>query len=63
LLYFAQILIGNLSENTFLYFPSVRNIFAQVFITGLFAPLFCSLLLNLFKRSKEKYQFIRIQKK
>ena len=63
LLYFSQILIGNLSENTFLYFASVRNIFAQVFITGLFAPLFCSLLLTLFKRSKEKYQLIRIQKK
>ena len=58
-LYFSQILIKNLSENSiFFYFQSIKNIFAQVFITGLFAPLFCSLLLNLFERSKGRYKLI-----
>ncbi len=58
-LYFFQILIGDLSENNiFLYFPSIKNIFAQVFITGLLAPLFCSLLFSLFKRSKGRGKLI-----
>ena len=39
-LYFSQILINNSFENKiFLYFPSIKNIFAQAFITGLLAPL------------------------
>ena len=63
-LYFSQILIKNLSENIIvLYFPSIRNIFAQVFITGLFAPLFCSLLLSLFKRSKARYKLFDLKNK
>ena len=54
-LYLFQILIRNLSENSiFFYFPSIKNIFAQVFITGLLAPLFCSSLMNLFQKSKGK---------
>ena len=58
-LYFFQILIGNLSDNSiFVYFPSFKNIFAQVFVTGLFAPLLCSLLLSLFKRSKGRDKLI-----
>ena len=58
-LYFSQILIENLSENNiFLYSSSIRNIFAQVFITGLFAPLICALLLSLFKRSRGRYKII-----
>ena len=58
-LYFSQILIENLSENSiFLYFSSIRNIFAQVFVTGLFAPLLCSLLSSLFKRSKGRYKIM-----
>ena len=62
-IYFSQILIENLSENSiFLYFPSIRNIFAQVFITGLFAPLLCSLLFNIFKRSKGRYNLISYKK-
>ena len=62
-LYFSQILIENLPEiNIFLYFSSTRNIFAQVFVTGLFAPLFCSLLLSLFKRSKGRYKIISQKK-
>ena len=63
-LYFSQILIGNLSENNiFLYLPSVRNILAQIFITGLFAPLLCSLLFSLFKRSKGRYKVISLKNK
>ena len=64
LLYFFQILIDNLSENSiFLFFSSIRNIFAQLFITGLFAPLFCSLLASLFKRSKGRYKIISLKEK
>ena len=59
LLYFAQILVKNFSEKSiFFYFPSIKNIFAQVFITGLFAPLLCSLLLILFKGLKDKRSII-----
>ncbi len=58
-LYFSQILIKNLPyNNIFLYLPSIKNIFAQVFITSLLAPLFCSLILNLFKRSKGRDKLI-----
>ena len=54
--YFLQILIKNLLENNILLFqPNLMNIFAQVFLTGLFAPLFCSSLLKILKVSKEKY--------
>ena len=55
LLYFFQILVKNFSDNgIFIYFPNIKNIFAQVFITGLLAPLLCSILLSLFKRSNGK---------
>tara|TARA_A100001388_G_scaffold100263_1_gene73144 strand:+ start:118 stop:657 length:540 start_codon:yes stop_codon:yes gene_type:complete len=63
-LYFLQILIKNsLGKSNFFYFPSVSNILAQVFITGLFAPLFCSLLLSLFKKSKSRYKLISFNNK
>ena len=53
-LYLLQILLINSFDNSiFLYFPSIKNIFAQVFITGLLAPLLCTLLLNLFNQSKK----------
>ena len=56
-LYFSQIFLKNLSEySIFFYFSSIRNIFAQVFITGLLAPLICSLLSSLFQRSKGRYK-------
>ena len=62
-LFFVQILIENSSENSiFLYSPSIRNIFAEVFITGLFAPFFCSLLFSLFNRSKGRYTIISLKK-
>jgi len=50
--YFVQILFRNFSDSSFLLFlPSVHNIFAEVFLTGLFAPLICSQLLRVFKFS------------
>ena len=55
MLYFLQILFKNFSENGILfYFASIENILTQVFITGLLAPLLCSLLLRLFKSAKER---------
>ena len=52
-LYFFQALIKYwTSDNIVLYLPSIKNIFAQVFITGLLAPLLCSLLFRLFQTSK-----------
>ncbi len=58
-LYFFQILIKYWSADTyFLYLPSIKNIFAQVFITGLLAPLLCSLLFRLFQRSKGRDKLI-----
>ena len=58
-LYFFQILIKNGSDHTiFLYLPSIKNIFAQVFITGLLAPLVCSLLFRLFQTSKGRDKLI-----
>ena len=59
-LYFFQILIKNWSDhNIFLYLPGIQNIFAQVFITGLIAPLLCSLLFRLFQTSKGRDKLIR----
>ena len=55
ILYFFQILFKNFSDSSFsLFIPSVQNIFAEVFLTGLLAPLICSKLLRLFKFCKEK---------
>ena len=49
-LYFLQMLINNSSDYKFLLIvPSVQNILAEVFLTGLFAPLICSQLLRFFK--------------
>ena len=55
-LYFLQILVKNFSDSTYvLFFPSFQNILAQVFLTGFFAPLFCSQLLRMFKSSVKNY--------
>ena len=63
-LYFVQILIKNYSENTvFLLLPSFQNILAEIFLTGLFAPLICSQLLRLFKVSKDKNKIINFVNK
>ena len=56
-LYFLQILLKNFSDGTFLILiPSIQNIFAEVFLTGFFAPLICSQLLRIFKASGRKLQ-------
>ena len=50
ILYFLQIFFINFSDSNFLLIiPSVQNLLAEVFLTGLFAPLICSQLLSLFK--------------
>ena len=56
-IYFLQILFKNFSDSPFLFFiPSFQNILAEVFLTGLFAPLICSQLYRLFKSLRgEKY--------
>ena len=62
-LYLFQIFIKNLTDSSlFLFLPNIKNILAQVFITGLLAPLFCSLLLKLFQKSKGKDQLISFNK-
>ena len=54
-LYFLQILFRNFSDGSFLLFiPGFKNILAEVFLTGLFAPFICSQLLIIFKFSKRK---------
>ena len=59
ILYFIQILVKNFSDFSFsLFIPSLQNIFAEVFLTGLLAPLICSKLLRLFKFSKEKSKIL-----
>ena len=51
-IYFLQILFKNFSDSTFLlFFPSVQNILAEVFLTGFFAPLICSQILRMSKFS------------
>ena len=56
-LYLSQILLRNFSDSNFLLFiPSVKNIFAEVFLTGFFAPFICSQLLRMFKFPSRKLQ-------
>ena len=63
-LYFVQILVVNFSDSTFLFFlPSLQNILAEVFLTGLFAPFICSQLLRLLKSSREKSTIINFTMK
>ena len=57
ILYLLQILFKNFSYSTFLpLLPSIKNILAEVFLTGFFAPFVCSQLLRMFKFSKRKLQ-------
>ena len=63
-LYFLQILFKNFSNSTFLMFiPSVQNILAEVFLTGFFAPLFCSQLIKIFNLAREKSTKINFSNK
>jgi len=56
ILHLLQILFKNFSDSYFLMFiPSVQNILAEVFLTGFFAPFFCSQLFRIFKFSEKKY--------
>ena len=56
-LYLLQILFKNYSDSYYLIFiPGVKNILVEVFLTGLFAPFICSLLLRMFKLSRRKLQ-------
>ena len=53
--YFLQIVVKNIFFKDYLFFfPSFKIILAQVFLTGFFAPFFCSQLFKLFKKSKNK---------
>ena len=57
ILYFLQILFKNFWDSTYILFiPGIQNILAEVFLTGLFAPLICSQLLIIFKFSRRKLQ-------
>ena len=51
-IYFCQILINHLFNDThaWLFSFGVQNIFAQVFLTGLLAPVFCKWLYILFSK-------------
>ena len=54
-LYFLQVLFKNFSDSIFLLFiSSFQNLLAEVFLTGLFAPLICSQLMRIFKYSEKK---------
>jgi len=54
-IYFLQILFRNFSDSNYLMFvPSVKNILAEVFLTGFFEHFFCSQLLRMFKFSRTK---------
>ena len=56
-LYLSQILVRNFSDiNSLIFISGVKNILAEVFLTGLFAPFFCSQLLRMFKFSRRKLQ-------
>jgi cell shape-determining protein MreD len=55
--YLLQILFRNfLDSNSLIFMPIVKNILAQVFLTGFFAPFICSQLLRMFKFSRRKLQ-------
>ena len=63
-LYFLQILFRNFPDSTFLLFiPSIQNIFAEVFLTGFFAPFICSQLFRMFNFAGEKSIIINFSKK
>ena len=60
---FLQILFKNFSDGTFILFiSSFQNILAEVFLTGLMAPLICSQLWKLFKFSRGKSTIINFSK-
>ncbi len=53
-LYFLQILFRNFSDSNYsIFVPGIKNILAEVFLTGFFAPFVCSHLLRIFKSSRK----------
>ena len=51
----SQILFKNFSDsNSLILISGIKNILAEVFLTGLFAPFICSQLLRIFKLSRIK---------
>ena len=63
-LYFIQILFKNSADSYFfLFIPSLQNILAEVFLTGFFAPFFCSQILRVFKLSGDKSTLKNVLKK
>ncbi len=55
--YLSQILYRNFSDsNSLIFISGFKNILAEVFLTGLFAPFICSQLLKMFKFSRKKLQ-------
>ena len=56
-IYFLQILFKNFSESNFLLLiPSIKNILAEIFLTGFLAPFFCSQLIKMFKFTNRKFK-------
>ena len=53
-LYLSKFLFINSSDSNSLYISGVKNILAEVFLTGLFAPFICSQLIRMFKFSRRK---------
>jgi len=52
-LHLSQILFKNFSDsNSLMFISGIKNILAEVFLTGLFAPFICSQLLRMFKFSR-----------
>ena len=63
-LYFFQVLIKNWSyQSNSILLSGIKNIFAQVFVTGLLAPLLCSSLLIFFQKSNKKSTLGNIRNK
>ena len=59
IIYFLQILVKNFPDSySLLIIPSLQNILAEVFLTGLLAPFFCSQFMRLLKYSKVKGSII-----
>tara|TARA_B100000131_G_C18053181_1_gene587282 strand:- start:678 stop:1193 length:516 start_codon:yes stop_codon:yes gene_type:complete len=53
--YYIQVILRHFSERGFFWFSyGIRNLFAQVLITGLLAPIICSWLLILFNKRNTK---------
>ncbi|MBK17056.1 MAG: hypothetical protein CMK49_03455 [Prochlorococcus sp. SP3034] len=51
-IYFFQIIFYNYENNNILWFAyGIKNVFAQIFVTGLLAPVICNLLFSLFKKN------------